>query len=91
MEVEIAIDLIREFEKNKKGRILLRDLRRSTELWQDYSEVKKEVRAACKKKRRQTKMNMFGKIEFALLLIKRYYFEGIQDQTINGVNIKYFG
>ncbi len=50
MEIEIAMDLIREFEKDKEGRILLRDLRRSTELWQDYDEVKKEVREAKEKK-----------------------------------------
>ena len=51
MNVESAMDLIREFEKDKEGRILLRDLRRSTELWQDYDEVKREVRAAYKKKK----------------------------------------
>ena len=36
-------------------------------------------------------MDKFKKIKLALLTIERYWFAGIQDQTINGVNIKYFG
>ncbi len=51
MEIKITMDLIRELEKDKEGRILLRDLRRSTELWQDYDEVKREVREAKEKKK----------------------------------------
>ena len=51
MDVEIAIDLIREFKKSKEGRILIRKLKRDTELWQDYNEVKREVREAKEKKK----------------------------------------
>ena len=35
-------------------------------------------------------MDKFRKIKMALLIIEQYWFVGIQDRIINGVNIKYF-
>ena len=70
MDVKITMDLIRELEKDKEGRILLRDLRRSTELWQDYNEVKREViRAKEKKKMKHTaKFPLFNILSVSVLL-----------------------